>query len=92
MPTFAFHLEAQAPAGTRACEALRAMCERLLGFSGDIPERGGNGVHVTRCAPIERDETDNSLPRLVHDSVEDWLLDEGLLERDYLDASGSNND
>jgi hypothetical protein len=42
------------------------MCESLLGFNGDIPETGGNGVNVTRCAPIERDETDANLRRLVH--------------------------
>jgi hypothetical protein len=65
MPTFAFHLEIQAPPGSRAYNVLRTMCERLTSMNGDIPGRGGNGVLVTRCAPIERDENDRALPRPV---------------------------
>lgn len=66
MSAFAFHLEMQTPPGTCAHDALRAMCERLLQLNGDIPQTGGNGVNVTRCAPIEREEMDTSLPRLVY--------------------------
>jgi hypothetical protein len=67
MPKIAFHLETQVPPGTRASDALHAACEWLLQINGDIPATGGNGVTVTRCAPIEREENDTSLPRLIAD-------------------------